>query len=117
MVKLLIDEDDTMKTASKKLDAAKSKEEQRQIEMKYLKPEKIPEYKGKKPMMTTKRRSVTLIFRSDEEIDMFERHFSISSKSDRTANDIRPIVAFLKELDNGSIKYDREQDCLKFQQG
>jgi len=103
----------------KKLIKNKNKKEQRKIEQKFLKPEKIPAYVGEVPKKNpVERRTIQIICNSDKEIEIIQKYFKVSEYNGKNIRDISLFITFLKTLERGEIKYDEEKKklyCIKKQ--
>jgi len=92
-----------------------NKEEQRQLEMETLQPDGLQSYAGDKPIVDKfTETSVLLIFKEEEDLELFERHFYVSRYVQNSVTDIRPILALVREMEKGNIKYDKKKDKIKY---
>lgn len=90
-----------------------NKQEQRLVEERFLQPEKIPAYTGPSPILKEiHTNTVKIMFRTTEEMEAFSRQFRVSGQKELFVNDIRPIMAFVTALENGSLVYEKEHDTI-----
>lgn len=92
-----------------------SKAEERELEMKNLKPDKLPPYAGEKSTENKlKKQSVKLVLRSEEELKKFKRHFRVPNYIEPSVTNIELLMALLDELDSGRIQYDKKSGRITY---
>ncbi len=111
MKELLVTESDVVRAAFKKMEG-KSKQERRKIEMTHLQPDKLPATKAGGMFDQLQHLSVKLLFKDEHNFILFKKHFPVSRTTDQHVNDLRPIVALVRELEEGTLKYDKKKDKL-----
>lgn len=99
-----------------RMSTGKSKEEKRELEVKLLRPEKIPEYKGdistnKNPLLD---RSVTIIFPSIKEFERFASAFPVRRYSGNNLSNIDFLMSLVKDIEDRKIQYDKESGRINY---
>lgn len=105
----------------KKARSASSKEERRNIEEKLFVPEKLPPYTMEEPTSGSdvESKKVTLVFSDLKDVETLSKYFRISEykgKNIRSSN-LGMMIDFLKALESGEIKYDREKRKFEYNTG
>jgi len=111
-------------TQEKKLKKARlssSKEERRDIEQKLFVPEKLPPYTMEEPTAGSdvESKKVTLVFSDLKDVETLSKYFRISEykgKNIRSSN-LTMMIDFLRALESGEIKYDRERRKFEYNTG
>lgn len=99
------------------LSKGKTKEETRELEMALLKPEPVPDYIGRaERYVANSELAVKIVFSSQEEMDLVERHISIPSYKGRCISDLKLFLALFRALDDGQIVWDKRNQKLLFPQ-
>lgn len=92
-----------------------NKEELRELEMKLLTPEPIPEYVGEERRYhINSEHSVKFVFSSQEEMDFFNRHIPIAEYKEKSITDIKIILDLFRAIESGDISYDKKSGCFTF---
>ena len=87
---------------------ASTKEEQRQLELDYLKPEPLVPYGGEEPTIDPIiKLTVKLVFPSLLALEQFKRHFKVAKYVEPSVTNIGVLMALLDELDAQRIAYDK----------
>jgi hypothetical protein len=96
----------------KELAEGKTEEEKRKLEMRLLKPEKIPPHVTEKANYNTfspiATHTVHIIFPDDESLALFKRHFKVGQYVKPSLTDIDKLVAILQLLEDEIIVYDNK---------
>ncbi|MHA2366943.1 MAG: hypothetical protein ACXAC7_23525 [Candidatus Hodarchaeales archaeon] len=91
----------------------KTQKEKRELEVKLLKPEKIPKYTGKKSFgLGIKKHSVKLVFSGDKDFEKFKRHFKVLENPEKSVSNLSLLLLFLDKLNNGEFKYNKGDNEL-----
>lgn len=102
-------------TVQKKKQQTKSKKEERELEMQYLKPDKLPSYVGKSPTINNiKKQSVKLVFKSEDDLQVFKNHFHVPKYIEPSVTNIELLMVLLEELESGRIKYDSKKQSISY---
>jgi hypothetical protein len=92
-----------------------TKEEQRQMEFDYLKPEPLTPYTGTDPNVDPiLALSVKLVFPDKPALAQFKRHFKVAKYVEPSVTNIGVLLAILDELDAGRIVYDKSTDKISY---
>jgi len=75
-----------------------------------LKPTKARQkYGGPLPGGTdVERRTLKIIFKTDEDMELFGKHFPIAEYLEKNTENITLLMVFLDSLERGTIKYDKK---------
>jgi len=97
------------------LSKGKTKEETRALEMALLKPEPVPDYIGRaERYVANSELAVKIVFSSQEEMDLVERHIAIPNYKERCISDLKLFLALFRALDDGQIVWDKRNQKLFF---
>lgn len=89
------------------------KKDLREIEKQLLKPDKLPDYTGPEPTAESiDKTSVKLVFLDGEEYKLFTKHFRVSSYIEKSCYHLDKLVAILRALEKGKIRYDEKKKKL-----
>jgi hypothetical protein len=95
----------------------RSPAEQRALEMRALQPEKLKPYAGAAPSDNKiKQRTVMLVFKDDEGLDLMCKHFHVANYVAKSVTNIDKLVALLREMEAGRITYDKKGDRIVYNQ-
>jgi hypothetical protein len=97
-----------------------SKEERRNLEMRYLKPEEPrPFYHVPEPHKWYHPWHINLAFLNEEALNLVRRHFKCNKYKGLNVNRERmeKLMTFLRALDKGLLKYDSKERVLLFKSG
>ncbi len=100
----------------KKLKKGKTQKEIRALEEKLLKPEKIPKHVGKTPTATSpiQEKSIRVFFPTRKWVRLFKKHFKCFEYIENSTVEVDMILALLKDLESGRIRYDEKRKKLRF---
>lgn len=92
-----------------KLSQGKSKEEIRNLEMELLAPEPIPTYIGEaRRYVMNSEFALKIVFKDQEEMDLFGSIIPIASYMENSATDIKIILDLFKAINSGTVSYNKK---------
>ena len=101
----------------KKLKQCTSKEEERELEKHFLKPETIPPYTGPKPPLSATKpltvRTVKIVFPDNYSAELVKKHFPISTHVEPCLSNTKLLILFCEALENGSLIYDKAKNKVR----
>lgn len=84
-----------------------TEEEKRVLEVRFLKPDKLPRQEIKVEFTTPlKKQTVKLVFAKEEDYDLFCRHFKVLNYVETNVTDLTKLIAILKSIEDGTIIYE-----------
>lgn len=93
----------------------KTKEEVRQLEQKFLKPSKLPAYhKPENAKDALISRTIKLVFVTEADVELFKKHFKVSTYKENNVLDTNLLIALLTELEEGRLAYDEKAKLLRY---
>lgn len=90
-----------------------SKQEKRELERKLLKPLRLP-VKRLKTRSPVDERTITLVFPSVGDVELFRRHFRVSEYKGLNTHHLDPLLEFLECLERGSLVFEKKTKKLEF---
>ena len=93
----------------------KSNDEKRSLERIMLKPNVLQPYAGETPNKSpVLDRTVTMVMPTDNDMDLFKRHFRTSNYKGLNTRDIGIILALLDSIERGTLQYVHSEKKIYF---
>ncbi len=90
-----------------------TEEQKRQYEMDLLRPTVLPAYAGASSKHKgVGDRTIQVVFDNDDDLSLFSRYFKVTSYVANSVPDISLLMALLRALETGELKYDEETKSI-----